>query len=163
MIPFAGHAGTALIIAWLFNLDPLLVLIGSVLPDIDMILILFKTPWEKAHRKITHSLLFLLPFIILSLINPFFIPILIGLITHFITDLDHWGIPLFYPFNKKDYSIIKIKHNKKNSYSGPKHVLFSFFKKHDYKFWIEFALLAIGITLNWNYITNFIGAILGLY
>ena len=161
MIPFAGHAGIALIIAFLLKTDPLITVIGSILPDLDSLTVLFKIKWTEGHRKITHSLLFLTPFIILSIINPLFTSLLIGVITHYISDLDSWGIPLLYPFSNKYYSIVKVNHSK--SFDKPEKYINEFFKKRGLRFYIEWLLLIIGIILNWSYITNLIGAVLWLY
>lgn len=160
MITFAGHAGVALITAFLLGIDPLIALIGGFLPDVDSITFLLKIKWNKGHRKITHSLLFLAPFVILSFINPFFLPLAVGILTHYVTDLDYWGIPLFYPFTNKYYSINKVDHTK--SFDSPDKYLKDFFKKRGKRFWIEWGLLAVGILLNRNYLTALLNTLLGI-
>ena len=159
MIPFVGHAGVALIIAFLLRIDPLLTVIGSFIPDIDFVTSLLKVKWSKGHRRLTHSLLFITLFIVLSLVSPFFIPLAVGLATHYATDLDSWGIPLFYPFNNKYYSIKKINHGK--SFENPQAYIKEFFRKRGLMFWIEWALLALGIILNWGYIAALVKTMLG--
>ena len=152
MMIFAGHTGIALIAAYLIKQDPLLMLIGGVMPDLDAILSILGANFGKTHRKITHSII--LPIItgILSIWLPAFIPITIGVLIHFITDMDHWGIPLLYPIIKDEYSLIKIDHSK--SYKTTKEAIKEWFKNRDAKFYIEWALLIIGIIINWGYIIN---------
>lgn len=149
---FAGHVGVALIIAYLFRLNPLLAVIGGVLPDLDSILFFFGVKWTTAHRKITHSLLFLTPFVILSLFVPIAWALVAGLVTHLAMDLDHWGVPFLYPFIKREYSVMKIDHHLGNEFDSPIDAIKEFFKTR--KAVIEFIILIVGVALTWDYWIN---------
>ena len=106
-----GHVGLALIFSKIFGTNPLLTALGGILPDFDSIGFFLGIKWSKIHRKFTHSLLFLLIVGLLSLIASPFFAISIGVISHFIGDLDRWGIPLFYPFYKSEISIMRMDHS----------------------------------------------------
>ncbi len=147
-MPFAGHAGIALITSWLLGINPLITLIGGVLPDLDVVLTMLGVNFNKAHRKITHSLLFIIILLPL-LLTPSGYPLIIGVITHLITDLDHWGLPLLYPLSNKHYSIMSINHSK--NLSSTNEGIIKWFTNRGIKFWIEWALLIIGLILTRDY------------
>lgn len=149
MMPFAGHAGLSLITSLLTGFNPLLVLIGSVIPDLDSVVSFFGVSFNKVHRKITHSLLFLIMLLLSSIFVPLLLPIAIGVIIHLVADLDHCGVSLLYPFSKKRYSVLKI--NNKNEYDSVTKCLKAFFKQHYLKFVAEVALLVTGLMLSWGY------------
>jgi membrane-bound metal-dependent hydrolase YbcI (DUF457 family) len=158
MMPFAGHAGLALIVSSLTGLNPLLVVIGSLIPDFDSILSFFGASLSKVHRKGTHSLLFFIVLLFSSIFIPLLLPISIGVIVHLVADLDHWGLPLFYPFSRKRYSVLKVdQRNKHESVGG---YLKDFFTKHYLKFLGEVTLLIVGLFLTWGYWMNFFNNLL---
>jgi len=161
MMPFAGHAGLSLVIAGLFNLNPLLVLIGGLIPDLDSLFVFFSPGFTKYHRKITHSLLFLNLILVSAVFFPIMIPIVIGLSAHYIVDLDHWGIPLFYPFSEKRYSVMKVTNKK--AYDKGVDCVSDWFKKRGVGFWLEWILLGLGITLTWSYWVNLLNYLLVLF
>jgi len=161
-MPFAGHAGAALIVAGLFGLNPLLVLLGSLIPDLDAVIQLFGVKWTSGHRKITHSLLFLNLFLVSAVFFPVMLPVAIGLVTHFVTDLDHWGLPLFYPFSSKCYSVMKVDHKRGNDYDSAEHCISEWFKRRDWKFYFEWGLLGLGIFLTWGYWVSLLSFLLGI-
>lgn len=154
MMIFAGHLGIALITAYLIRQDPLLLAIGGILPDLDAILSILGASFGKTHRKITHSLILPITTGVLSIWLPILIPITIGIIIHFITDMDHWGIPLLYPLKKEEYSLFKMDHTK--NYKTTSDAIKEWFKNRDKKFYLEWALLIIGIILTKDYFINLI-------
>jgi len=114
MMTFCGHIGVALITAGLFKLNPVLTIIGAVIPDLDILMSLTGRHWYDYHRKLTHSLLFLLAFIIPSFFYGFMIPISFGILSHIIIDsMSHSGVMLLYPFSRKKFRISKLKQSKK--------------------------------------------------
>lgn len=151
MMLFAGHVGVALIIAYLLRINPLLTVIGAVIPDLDVLPFYLGMGFNKIHRKISHSFLVPVSIFLLSIPFPILLPIGIGVISHFITDLDHWGIPILYPFIKKEFSIIKVKHDDGNTYQSPGVVIKYWFSSRGWKFWLEWALLLIGVFLTLDY------------
>ena len=144
MMTFAGHIGLALIVAYILRIDPVLTMAGAVLPDTDVVLSFF-FPFEKVHRKFTHSLLFLLIFGMLSFFFPVLFPVVIGIVTHFIADLDKWGLPLFWPLSSRHYSLTRISH--KHNLSSPQEGVLAWFKRRGPEFWLEWLLLGSGIFL----------------
>jgi membrane-bound metal-dependent hydrolase YbcI (DUF457 family) len=155
MMVFAGHVGLALVFAYLLKLDPLLVLIGAVLPDFDALPSVFGIKFGKTHRKITHSLL--IPLLLLFLSNwfPILMPLSVGLLIHLLGDLDHWGAPLLYPLSKKYYSIMPVNHSIK-SYDSPIEGVIGWFNKRDLLFWIEWLMLITGLIITYDYWINLI-------
>ncbi len=138
-----GHIGVALIFSRIFNTNPLWTALGGILPDFDTIGFLLGYKWSSVHRKFTHSLIFLLVCGLLSLVFPVFISITIGVISHFLMDLDKWGIPLFYPFYKGEVSIVKMDHS--CNHNAPFGFLYEWIRSK----WaiIEISLFIIGILL----------------
>ncbi len=114
MMTFCGHIGAALITAGLLKLNPVLTIIGAVLPDLDILMCLTGRHWYDYHRKLTHSLLFLLAFIIPAFFYGFMTPISFGILSHLIIDsISYPGIMLLYPFSRKKFYILKSKQSKK--------------------------------------------------
>jgi len=90
------HALFGLLLALLFDVNPIIVMIFSLVPDIEFILPTF-------HRGPLHSPLLLAPFILFSYFyeKRFGLAILIGLVSHLFLDfLTPQGLPIFYPFSK---------------------------------------------------------------
>jgi inner membrane protein len=92
-----SHAVLGLALSEALMLNPLIVVLGSLIPDIDYLVGL-------THRTITHSLLFLIP---TCLITWRFkgkrtaFALLIGLSSHLILDaVTVKGVPLFFPLNQ---------------------------------------------------------------
>ncbi len=161
MMIFAGHVGMALIAAFLFKLDPLLMVIGGVLPDFDVFLSFIGFKWGSVHRKFTHSLLFPALLFVFSFWFPVLIPVSVGVLVHFIGDLDHWGLPLFYPFSGKFYSLIKVNHHSHNFKSALEGVI-NWFSNRGSMFWFEWSLFIIGFFLTIDYWINLISFLLNL-
>lgn len=102
MFAFPGHFGFGLILAGLTNLDAVLVLIGSLLPDLDSILVLFGIPYRKAHRTFFHSIF--VPSI-LYLVSP---ALALGFIGHLFVDLWFYpGIKILLPFSEREFYFYK--------------------------------------------------------
>ena len=99
------HLLFSLMIALITGLNPVLMIIGALLPDIDnpesIIGQLFKKVSEKIyekynHRGLTHSILFIMPLMIIPSLG-------IGALTHILLDLmTKSGVQLMYP-NKTRY------------------------------------------------------------
>ena len=98
MFAFPGHAGVALLIAGLTGLNPWLLIIGAMIPDLDTIPYLFGVPYRRTHRTITHSAF-------MPLLSLFISPVIaLGVLSHLIVDLITFpGVKLFYPFSDKEY------------------------------------------------------------
>jgi len=108
MLSFPGHIGGGLIVAAVTGLNPLMVFIGSVIPDLDVLPYLFGVGYRKTHRTITHS-------VFMPVLLAFFsLPLAFGVLSHIFLDfLFYPGIKLFYPFVKRDYFLFKgdlVKH-----------------------------------------------------
>lgn len=147
---FAGHVGAALIIAYLFNLNPLLTTLGGVLPDLDAIFYFFGKSWVEAHRKVTHSLFLPLTLFMFSINIPYLLPVAVGTIIHFVTDIDQWGIPLFFPFSNKRYTFFK--KSSKVEHMGPVDYIKKWFRERDWTFYLEWVLFGLGVYLNMDYL-----------
>jgi len=160
MMTFAGHIGISLIVAFFLNLNPLLTLIGGVLPDLDILLFFLGKSWNKAHRKLSHSLLVPVVLLILSLFFPILLPVLIGVIVHLFADMDSWGVPLFYPFVKREFSFFKMNHE--TGLNHPIDYIKVWFKNRGRKFYLEWALLVIGLILTWDYWIKLIVSVIQL-
>lgn len=141
MFVVPGHLGVGLIIAALarFNsLDALLVVIGSVIPDLDTIPYLFGVDYRKTHRTITHSIFIPL---ITALIS---IPLTIGLVIHLLFDLMFYpGTKLFYPFSNREFYFFK---GKRKKYYDPALLIHDWFNNKRVMFF-EFFLLILGVFL----------------
>lgn len=159
MMVFAGHVGIALILAYLFNLNPLLTTLGGVLPDLDAIFYFIGKSWVEAHRKVTHSIFLPLTLFIFSINIPYLFPVGVGVLIHFATDIDEWGLPLFFPFSNKRYTFFK-KDNRVE-HAGPVGFIKKWFRERGWTFYLEWMLLIIGIILNWDYLIGLL-KLLGL-
>ena len=99
MLPFPGHIGLALIISAITGLNPLLLVIGACLPDLDMLFYAkYRYTRGNPHRAFSHSIF--APLILL----PFSFTLTVGVISHIVADYFVYpGLRLFYPFKKKWY------------------------------------------------------------
>jgi membrane-bound metal-dependent hydrolase YbcI (DUF457 family) len=122
----------------LTGFSALLIAIGSILPDLDVIPSLFGVAYRKTHRTLFHSIF--MPLIV----SLFSTPLAIGVSLHLLVDLlTYPGIKLFYPLSQKEFYFIR----------G------DYIKYHDFKLFIkdvlnskrylaiEFSLLFIGAVL----------------
>ena len=115
MFIFPGHFGLGLIICGITGftgMSALLVMIGSILPDLDTIPYLFGVGYRKTHRTFTHSMF-------MPLITAFIsAPLTLGIIVHLLFDLIPYpGVKLFFPFSSKEVYLYKGKLEK---YHDPK-------------------------------------------
>lgn len=102
-----------------FGMGGVFFLIGSILPDLDVFLMLFgKRVYLKNHQGFSHSFVFLPLFslLIVVLLIPF-VPfawsnvfaIALGILVHVLLDYSNtYGISLLYPFSKKRFSLDSI-------------------------------------------------------
>jgi len=102
------HLLFAYIIGKLFSLNIPYILFGAITPDFDYIV------WQIVnfgknrtdsyhHRFYFHNLFFIITAAFLPLI------IFIGVVLHIFLDFfDSYGVPIFYPFNKRHFLIKKI-------------------------------------------------------
>ncbi len=100
MIGFS-HAVFAWFIAVFFVLNPVVVMLFSLVPDADLIL-------NVSHRTILHSLFFVIPFSAFLLFagRSFALSALAGMLSHlFLDSLTVTGVPLFYPFLTSYFSL----------------------------------------------------------
>lgn len=99
-----------------FGMGGMFFLIGSILPDLDVFLMLFgKRVYLKNHQGFSHSLVFLplfsllitmllIPFIPFAWSNVF--AIALGIMIHVLLDYSNtYGISLLYPISKKRFSL----------------------------------------------------------
>ncbi len=102
MLVFPGHFGVGLIFSGLTGLNTLLVLIGSILPDLDVLPYFFGIKYRKTHRTFMHSIFFPL------LILPFSAPLCLGILVHLLMDLMTYpGLKLFYPLSNREIFLYK--------------------------------------------------------
>jgi len=98
----------------IFNVNPLLSIVGSLIPDIDIIWgRYFKNNFWLSHRGITHH--FIIPLILLTLstfyneLSFVLLPVSIGYLSHLLADLlTINGIPLFFSYYPRiSFKILK--------------------------------------------------------
>jgi len=98
----------------IFNVNPLLSIVGSLIPDIDIIWgRYFKNNFWLSHRGITHH--FIIPLILLTLstfyneLSFVLLPVSIGYFSHLLADLlTINGIPLFFSYYPRiSFKILK--------------------------------------------------------
>jgi membrane-bound metal-dependent hydrolase YbcI (DUF457 family) len=103
--------------------------------------------WYKFHRKLTHSLIFLLTPLIFINYPSIMIPIFWGMVSHLIIDaIWHPGIPLLYPFSKKRFYILPSKYSRGEKDGTPIIAIKNWF--YDTKeVMIESAVIIIGLII----------------
>lgn len=136
MLAFPGHFGVGLIIAGLTGFNPLLVIIGSLLPDLDAIPVFFGFNYRRNHRTLLHNVF------VLSLTFLISLPLAVGYAFHLLVDLSTYpGIRLFHPFSKKEFFILR-SNNKK--YYNPLSFMKDTMRNKRYLAF-EFAIALIGV------------------
>jgi len=144
MMIFCGHIGVALIIAGLLKLDPIITLIGAVIPDLDALMFLTGKHWYKFHRKLTHSLLFLLAPLPFAGVPNIMIPLFFGILSHLIVDFIWYpGLRIFYPFSNKKYYIFDSIYSKWFKEDTPIIAIRNWFHRPKW-FFGELTILIIG-------------------
>ena len=89
------HVAMGAFLAAYFGLDPIMVISGSIFPDIDTI---FK------HRKLLHNIF------ILAAAFWYNYAFGIGVLSHYLLDmLTVMGVALFWPLSNKHYRILRLK------------------------------------------------------
>ncbi len=141
MLAFPGHFGIGFLFAWLTGLNPVPVIIGSVIPDLDVIPHLFGVGYRKTHRTITHS-------VFMPLFSLFFsVPVAIGVLLHLLVDaVTYPGIKLFYPFSQQEFYLIRGNFKK---YQSPSEFIKDLFHKRWYLV-LEFSFLVISLLFSFN-------------
>ncbi len=138
MLAFPGHFGVGLIFSRLADLNPLLVIIGSLLPDFDALPYFFGFDYRKNHRTFLHSMF--IPLII-AFIS---IPVAIGIMLHLLVDLTTYpGIKLFYPLSDKEFFIYKSSNKK---YDNPINFIKDIVKNKRYLAF-ETSIFLLGVLL----------------
>ncbi|MFA4646997.1 metal-dependent hydrolase [Pyrococcus kukulkanii] len=89
-------------IAYLSFLNPgplnlIMLILGSVFPDFDV--------FAKEHRSYLHSLLFLIPLALLSLLLPWLKMFAVGVAFHLALDAFSGVVPFLYPWKRKGYGL----------------------------------------------------------
>lgn len=98
------HVLYGIMAALLLDFNPLLFIILTNLPDIDIIPDFFRTDY-KYHRFLTHNIFVLIIASIIGAVFHSFWLVFAAVGLHLLLDLFNCGIGLFWPFSKKAYTL----------------------------------------------------------
>jgi len=106
MVSTLIHTTYGIILALLFDFNPLLFIIFTNLPDIDIVPDILQKK-VKHHRFLTHNIFALIIASLIGVLFNSFWLVFAAVALHLLFDLFNCGIGLFWPLSKREYTLTK--------------------------------------------------------